>query len=279
MKKTSHGLLGLISIMFGLVTAFVLIPVHQKMLEKQIDIVRVKSFISKGEPVSEDKIEVIKISAYNVSDKLISDIELAKGKYAKTDLYSGSYINVEALSDQTLSEDTYLTGIPEDKLAVSVTVQTFAAGLSSKLLKGDIVTVITKREEDGTEIAETPPALNYVEVLSTTNEGGDDKEKTKKTEKNEKDEKAKEKLATVTLLVTTEQAEELVSYENKRAIHLALKCRGDEILKKKFLDAQTEYLEELKKTAEEEEAEKEKKGSKKEDGRAHSEETGKEGGE
>ena len=112
------------------------------------------------------------------------------------------------------------------------------------MLKGDIVTIITKRGEGDEAITEIPKELTYVEVLSTTEEDGEDKDNKSNKVKNE-DEKEKGKLATITLLVNSMQAELLASFENQRGIHVALKCRNNETLKKELLDEQDRIFKEM----------------------------------
>lgn len=242
-RKFGNAFIGAVSILLGLIVAFVLTPLYGKILEKQAEVVRIKKNIEKGARIEEENIEMIKIGAYNLSDSIIRKEEEVLGKYAKTELFKNSYVIKEAISDIPIEKDIYLDNISEDKMALSITVQSFAAGLSSKLLKGDIVSVVTTREEEGENISEIPDALNYVEVLSATEENGADKEKNPP-ETKEKD-KERKQLATVTLLVGKEQAEELVSYENKRTIHLALKCRKNDELKKKLLDEQEKVVKEM----------------------------------
>lgn len=250
MKKTkNHALIGIISIIIGLLTAFVLTPLYGGILEKQEEVVKVKEKITEGELITADKLETVNVGAYGLSPDVIKSIDGITGKYAKTDFYKGSYITGEGLSDVALEEDTYLNDIPEDKYAISITVQSFAAGLSSKLLKGDIVTIITKKGEGDEAVTEIPRELTYVEVLSTTEEDGEDKENNGKEVKKEDDTKAKKKLATITLLVNSLQAEELASFENQRGIHVALKCRNNEKLKKELLDEQDKIFKEMEENA------------------------------
>ena len=250
MKKTkNHALIGIISIIIGLLTAFVLTPLYGGILEKQEEVVRVKEKITEGELITADKLETVNVGAYGLSPDVVKSIDGITGKYAKTDFYKGSYITGEGLSDVALEEDTYLNDIPEDKYAISITVQSFAAGLSSKLLKGDIVTIITKKGEGDEAVTEIPRELTYVEVLSTTEEDGEDKENNGKEVKKEDDTKAKKKLATITLLVNSLQAEELASFENQRGIHVALKCRNNEKLKKELLDEQDKIFKEMEESA------------------------------
>ena len=250
MKKTkNHALIGIISIIIGLLTAFVLTPLYGGILEKQEEVVRVKEKITEGELITADKLETVNVGAYGLSPDVVKSIDGITGKYAKTDFYKGSYITGEGLSDVAPREDTYLNDIPEDKYAISITVQSFAAGLSSKLLKGDIVTIITKKGEGDEAVTEIPRELTYVEVLSTTEEDGEDKENNGKEVKKEDDTKAKKKLATITLLVNSLQAEELASFENQRGIHVALKCRNNEKLKKELLDEQDKIFKEMEESA------------------------------
>lgn len=250
MKKTkNHALIGIISIIIGLLTAFVLTPLYGGILEKQEEVVRVKEKITEGELIAADKLETVNVGAYGLSPDVIKSIDGITGKYAKTDFYKGSYITGEGLSDVAPREDTYLNDIPEDKYAISITVQSFAAGLSSKLLKGDIVTIITKKGEGDEAVTEIPRELTYVEVLSTTEEDGEDKENNGKEVKKEDDTKAKKKLATITLLVNSLQAEQLASFENQRGIHVALKCRNNEKLKKELLDEQEKIFKEMEESA------------------------------
>ena len=250
MKKTkNHTLIGIISIIIGLLTAFVLTPLYGGILEKQEEVVRVKEKITEGELITADKLETVNVGAYGLSPDVVKSIDGITGKYAKTDFYKGSYITGEGLSDVALEEDTYLNDIPEDKYAISITIQSFAAGLSSKLLKGDIVTIITKKGEGDEAVTEIPRELTYVEVLSTTEEDGEDKENNGKEVKKEDDTKAKKKLATITLLVNSLQAEELASFENQRGIHVALKCRNNEKLKKELLDEQDKIFKEMEESA------------------------------
>lgn len=250
MKKTkNHALIGIISIIIGLLTAFVLTPLYGGILEKQEEVVKVKEKITEGELITADKLETVNVGAYGLSPDVIKSIDGITGKYAKTDFYKGSYITGEGLSDVAPREDTYLNDIPEDKYAISITVQSFAAGLSSKLLKGDIVTIITKKGEGDDAVTEIPRELTYVEVLSTTEEDGEDKENNGKEVKKEDDTKAKKKLATITLLVNSLQAEQLASFENQRGIHVALKCRNNEKLKKELLDEQEKIFKEMEESA------------------------------
>ena len=72
------------------------------------------------------------------------------GKYAKADLAVGDYILAAKLSDAPAAENAYLYNLDGTKQAISVTIKSFATGLSGKLQSGDIVSVIVADyPEDG----------------------------------------------------------------------------------------------------------------------------------
>ena len=237
--KGKQAIIGIISIILGLATSFILSPMYQSVLEKKADVVRVKTTITKGKQISENDLEVANVGTYNMSNKILKEKDEVLFKYAKTDIYSGSFITDDSISSVPLDKDTYLNNIPDNKMAISVTVHSFAAGLSSKLLKGDVVSVLVKEKEDEEEICTIPESLRYVEVLSSTEETGYDKEKNEQV----KDEKeGNKKILTVTLLVNSEQASQLAINEGNAAVHLALVVRNDEQKKKALLEEQEHYF-------------------------------------
>lgn len=240
----NHVFLGLLSIFFGLLVSFVLTPMYSEAVEKKENVVRVKRKVTAGSRIEEKDLEVIGTGIYNMSDRIIRSKEELIGKYLRTDMYPGMYVVREAVSDTPVQKDLYLENIPEDKYAISVTVQNFAAGLSSKLLQGDVVSLIVKKQNaDGMIECEVPDTLMYMEVLGATQEGG--KDRTKISEDIEDKKSKNERLATVTLSANKYQIAELTSYEGEAMIHIALKSRNNEVEKLKFLTIQEEYFKEL----------------------------------
>mgnify|MGYP006990123765 CR=1 FL=1 len=89
------------------------------------------------------------------------------GRYANADLYKGDYILESKLSDTPMLKNAYLSKLNGENLAISVSIKSFAAGLSGKLEAGDIVTLIAS---DVGERRETLvlPELKYVEIIAAT---------------------------------------------------------------------------------------------------------------
>ena len=121
------------------------------------------------------------------------------------------------------------------KVAVSVTIDTFAAGLSGKLQNGDIISIIVTDKDSGKAVI--PAELKYIKVITTTTAGGVDKDSVIKNEDG-----SYELPSTVTVLVSTEQAKLLAKYEESSTMQTALVYRGEHATAQKFLDKQDEYL-------------------------------------
>ena len=167
------------------------------------------------------------------------------GKFAATDLKAGDYLLPSKLSATSDKADDVFRTLNGDKQAMSITIQTFAGGLSGKLQNGDIVQLVVY--ENDTSKAVIPGAFTYMKVITTTTADGADKNELVANEDG-----TYELPSTITLLVNREQAKLLVEYENNGRIHADLVYRGDEQTAKKFLDAQDEFFRRLAEIADDE---------------------------
>lgn len=228
--------IGIVAIIAGLLISFLLTPLYNSSLEEKTKIVRVKSEIQRGQAIKEDMLEEVEVGSYNLSENLVFRKSDAVGKYSKQKLYAGESILRSKLSNTPLGKDSYLENLDGSWQAISITVQSFAAGLSGKLLSGDIVSIIAT-DESQTFI---PEELKYVKLLAATTEKGNDSTQTEE----KKEEEETETVATVTLLVNEEQEKILANYEQNKKMHLALVYRGIEEKAKEFLDYQKQIMEE-----------------------------------
>ena len=112
-----------------------------------------------------DESRTVEVGAYNLPQNLMADKKDVVGKYATADLAAGDYILSSKLSAVPAAENAYLYNLDGTKQAISVTIKSFATGLSGKLESGDIVTVIVADYQGKGETA-IPPELQYVEVIS-----------------------------------------------------------------------------------------------------------------
>ncbi len=228
---------GLVCIIMSLVICFGLTPMFNDALTSTVEIVRVNTEIRQGEQITAKMVTTAEVGGYHLPSDVVYRVEDVIGKYANADLYKGDYILTAKLSDTPRLKNEYLTGLNGTNRAMSVTIKSFAAGLSGKLERGDIVSLIAS---DAGDLRETmiPPELQYVEIIATTLSDGTDSDM-------QEEEDGRELASTITVLVTPEQARLLAELEQSGSIHAALVYRGDGEQAKQFLEEQARVLEEL----------------------------------
>lgn len=241
MKKIFKNriILGLLCIILSLIICFGLTPLFNDALKAKVTLVRVSSEIRKGDQITAHMVTEAEVGGYNLPPDILYRKEDVIGKYANADLYKGDYILQSKLSDTPMLKNAYLSKLNGENRAISVTIKSFAAGLSGKLEAGDIVSLIAS---DVGELRETlvPPELQYVEIIATTTSTGVDNNVQADNEGEEK-----ELPSTVTVLASPEQARLLAELEQTGKLHAALVYRGDSMLAEKFLEEQKKLLDEM----------------------------------
>lgn len=233
----NRTVIGVLCILLALIICFGVTPLFSRSASEKTDIVRVTKDIKEGDEITAEMVQTVEVGAYNLPQNLMTDEKEVVGKYATADLVAGDYILSSKLSAVPAAENAYLYNLDGTKQAISVTIKSFATGLSGKLESGDIVTVIVADYQGKGETA-IPPELQYVEVISVTASSGYDANTGEVVDE-------KELPSTVTLLVTTEQAKVLAELEQDSELHLALVYRGTPENAAKFIAAQDALIEEL----------------------------------
>lgn len=233
----NRTVIGVLCILLALIICFGVTPLFSRSASEKTEIVRVTKDIKEGDEITAEMVQTVEVGAYNLPQNLMTDKKEVVGKYATADLAAGDYILSSKLSAVPAAENAYLYNLDGKKQAISVTIKSFATGLSGKLESGDIVTVIVADYQGKGETA-IPPELQYVEVISVTASSGYDANTGEVVDE-------KELPSTVTLLVTTEQAKVLAELEQDSELHLALVYRGTPENAAKFIAAQNALIEEL----------------------------------
>ena len=233
----NRTVIGVLCILLALIICFGVTPLFSRSASEKTDIVRVTKDIKEGDEITAEMVQTVEVGAYNLPQNLMTDKKEVVGKYATADLVAGDYILSSKLSAVPAAENAYLYNLDGTKQAISVTIKSFATGLSGKLESGDIVTVIVADYQGKGETA-IPPELQYVEVISVTASSGYDANTGEVVDE-------KELPSTVTLLVTTEQAKVLAELEQDSELHLSLVYRGTPDNAAKFIAAQDALIEEL----------------------------------
>lgn len=242
----NRTVIGVICIVLSLLICFAITPLFNQGISQKEEIVRVVKPIKIGEEITADMVQSVEVGGYNLPEGVVKNMDTVLGKFASADLVPGDYIIGSKIADAPAAENAYLYNLNGEKQAMSVSVKTFANGLSGKLISGDIVSIIAPDyKKQGVTII--PPELQYVEVIAVTaGSGYDANQRTQKAVSDmETQEEEKELPATVTLLVTPEQSKILAMLEADGVLHVSLVYRGSKENAAKFTEAQTLVLTEL----------------------------------
>ncbi len=237
----NRTVLGVVCIALSLIICFAITPLFNASKSSTTKIVRVKNDLKIGQQITSKDVEFVEVGAYNLPGEVVKNYDEVVGKYASAEMIKGEYVLSAKISDSPASENAYLYGLTGEKRAMSITIPSFAGGLSGKLISGDIVSVIAvDYKEQGETVV--PDELQYVEVIAVTDKKGNDDETVTVKPDGEEETELPE---TVTLLVTPVQANILAELEAEGEIHLALVFRGTAENAQKFINAQEEILAEL----------------------------------
>ena len=237
----NRTVLGIVCIALALIICFAITPLFNASKSSTMKIIRINNDLKIGQEITSKDVEVVEVGAYNMPSDVMQKSEDVVGKYAAMEMIKGEYILPTKISDTPASENAYLYGLTGEKRAISITIPSFAGGLSGKLISGDIVSIIAVDfKEQGETVV--PEELQYVEVIAVTDSKGNDDETVTVKPDGEEEVELPE---TVTLLVTPVQANILAELEAEGEIHVALVYRGTAENAQKFISAQAKLLEEL----------------------------------
>lgn len=236
----NRTVLGVVCIALALIICFVITPIFNASKNSTASVIRVKNDIKIGQEITANDVETAEVGAYNLPSEVLKKSEEVVGKFASAEMKKNEFVMSSKISDTPASENAYLYGLTGEKRAVSITIPSFAGGLSGKLLSGDIVSVIAVNYKEQGETL-VPDELQYVEVIAVTDKNGNDEETVTVKPDGEEEIELPE---TVTLLVAPKQANILAELEAEGEIHLALVYRGEPETANKFISAQEKFLEE-----------------------------------
>ena len=231
----NRTVIGVICMVLAVVVTFAVTPLVNKLATDTSEVIRLSQDVKQGVQITADHLEIAKVKTDTVPVGTLNDPKDIIGKYASSVLYAGDYLTAAKLTGEANTASDVFASLDGKKVAVSVTIDTFAAGLSGKLENGDIISMIVVNKDTGK--ATIPAALKYMKVITTTTAGGIDQDSIVKNEDG-----SYEIPSTVTLLANTEQAKLLAKYEADTTLTVALVYRGTPENAKKFLDKQDEYF-------------------------------------
>lgn len=237
----NRTVLGIFCIAVSLLICFAITPLVNAGLSKKVAIVRFNQMVQEGEQITKNMVDVVEVGNHNLPENVVRNLADVEGKYLTATVYAGDYILTDKISEEPSAENKYLYNLNGEKQAMSITINTFAEGLSGKLKSGDIVSVIAP-DYLGSGETVIPAELKYVEVIAVTAKSGYDAN----TEEQRTEEEERELPSTVTILVRPEQSRLLARLEAEGEIHLSLVFRGEAEKASEFIEAQDQVLDEMK---------------------------------
>ena len=231
----NRTVIGVICMVLAIAVTFLIAPLVNRLSTDTSEVVRLAENVKQGVQITADHLEVAKVKTDSVPVGTLNDPKEIIGKYAASQLYAGDYLTASKLTGEANTASDIFASLDGTKVAVSVAIDTFAAGLSGKLENGDIISMIVVDKETGK--AFIPAALRYMKVITTTTSGGIDQDSIVKNEDG-----SYEIPSTVTLLCNTEQAKMLAKYNAETTLTVALVYRGSAENARKFLDAQDKFF-------------------------------------
>ena len=225
----NRTILGIVCIVLAAAVMFGAAPLVNTLTAGKVEIVRFSRDVPQGTRITADDVAVVEVGKTGLQDNAVKELEGVVGKYAACDVKVGTNVLSSYLADTADTADDVFRTLDGSKQAMSITIGSFADGLSGKLKNGDIVSVIVTQEKETV----IPAELTYVKVITTTTAEGTDKDELQQNEDG-----TYELPSTVTLLVNPAQATLLAGYEASGEMHLSLVYRGDEATANRFLQAQ-----------------------------------------
>lgn len=229
----NRTIIGIICVVLAVAVMFGITPLVNTLALGKIEVVQVVKRIEQGQLITAEDVTKVQIGSLGVRDTVIKYEKQIVGKYTTGTIVPNNCIYPEMISDDSDSAESMFRQLNGAQQAISITIPSFANGLSGKLQNGDIISVIVVTESQSI----IPAELTYVRVITTTTAKGTDSDQLTTNEDGTVD-----LPATATLLVTPSQAKLLALHDQKAKIYLTLVYRGDSETANKFLEAQNEVL-------------------------------------
>lgn len=231
----NRTIIGIVCMILAVAITFLVAPLVNRLTSDTTTVVRLKQDVGRGAKITEGQVEIVKVNTDAMPQGVYVKTADVVGKYASSNLYAGDILTKVKLSGDANSAEDVFASLNGSKVAVSVTIDTFAAGLSGKLQNGDIISLIAVDKNAGTSTI--PSELKYMKVITTTTAGGIDQDSIVKNEDG-----SYEIPSTITVLCNTEQAKLLAKYEADITLQTALVYRGDNDTANKFLEKQDAFF-------------------------------------
>lgn len=222
--------LSFLCLVLAAVVSFLLLPRFYSDKSATVTVLRAAEDIPAGTELTEQHLVSVEVGSYGLPEGVLNDKTQLIGKVAQTDIAKGDYLFSQKVGDY-LSNELLDRIVKNNQRLVTVSVPSVAAGLSSHLLAGDIVTVAVFMERASNGQDSSPqvilyPELKGLEVYSVENARTQDTAEMREQQKESQSGSSDPVPKTVTLIVTESQAEKLIEAEYTGKLHLIFEKRG-----------------------------------------------------
>ena len=206
--------LSAVCIIVAAVISFGLLPRFYEDKSATIMVLRASEDIPVGTEIKDNHLTTVEVGNYGLPEGVINDKDKVLGKIAQTKIIKGDYFFPQKLGGFLVNE--LLDRITKNnQRLVTISVPSIAAGLSSHLQNGDIVTVAVFLEQASDGQDSSPqviiyPELKGLEVYSVENARTQDTAEMREQQKSGQSPNGDTVPKAVTLIVTEAQAEKLI---------------------------------------------------------------------
>lgn len=210
--------------------SFGLLPKFYANKDSTIMVLRASEDIPAGTKIENKQLAEVEVGKFGLPEGVINNKSLVVGKIAQTNISKGDYFFPQKLGD--FAANKILDRIVKNnQRLVTVSVPSIAAGLSSHLQSGDMVTVAVFLEKAANGQDASPqvivyPELKGLEVYSVENARTQDTEEVRKQQSGSQSSTGDPVPKAITLIVTETQAERLIESEYTGKLHLIFEKRG-----------------------------------------------------
>lgn len=238
MKK--RAIIGIVCVALALVLAVGLIVVNVMQTKQMTTAYVTTSELPEGTQITSENIKEVSVHKSDASSVgYVSSADEIVGKFAKVDLVSGDIITSNNVSNTAEATDNQFLSIPSGKQAISFSVKGGADSVSNKLQVGDIIRVYSYNS-DGEVVS--PDELKYVQVASVTSSDYKDVDASSDNTASDSDTETPS-YSTITVIVYTNQVEQLIKIQNEGGAYVTLLSRGSTDTANQLLEAQDQLLE------------------------------------
>ncbi len=210
--------------------SFLLLPRFYENKSATVMVLRAAEDIPAGTEIVNKHLASVEVGSVGLPEGVINDKTLIVGKVVQTAIAKGDYFFPQKLGS-FVADELLDRIVKNNQCLVTISVPSIAAGLSSNLQVGDIVTIAVFMEKASSGRDFFPqvilyPELHSLEVYSVENARTQDTAEVREQLSNGQSTTGDPIPKAITLIATEAQAQKLIEAEYTGKLHLILEKRG-----------------------------------------------------